>query len=247
MNLEIIEKYIDDDLDQKELLEFEEILSSNSHLKQDYNLSLAINNSIIEDDVIQLRETLDYMYDNNTVVRRLPNTFIKRKIYYVAASIAIILTLGGIVNKLINPDLTHNEIYDKYYQAYEITGTFRSGNTEVDKVFLSAIQKYEEQDFEKAMVLFEEVLDIRKNDMALNLYSGITYMEDEKYQNASISFNHIIDDNNNLFVEHAKWYLALCYVVTEETKKAKVLFNELIKDDSFYSRDAQKILKDIGD
>lgn len=245
MNLEMIEKYIDDGLDENELEDFENTLSSNSHLKQDYHLSLAVNNSIIEDDVMQLRETLDYMYNNESVVKRIPNVFTKRKLYYAAASIAMLIATGGVVNNFINPNLTNQDVYTKYYQPYEVTGTYRSGNTEVDRVFLNAIQKYEEQEYEKALVLFEEVLDLRKDDMALNLYSGITYMEDKEYQNASNSFTHIIEDNNNLFVEHAKWYLALCYVATEENKKAKGLLNQLIEENSYYLDDARRILKDL--
>lgn len=245
MNLEIIEKYIDNELDDNEVKEFQETLLSDSDLKRDLDLSFAINHSIIEDDVMQLRETLDYMYADEQKVKRLPNIFTKRKLYYAAASFALLLATGGLVNKFVSADFNSSDIFEKYYQPYDVTVTYRSGNTEVDKVFLSALQKYEEQDFEKALVLFEEVLDFRENDMALNLYSGITYMEEEKYQNASNSFNEIIDNNNNLFVEQAKWYLALCYVVTEDYQNAQDLLNELINDKTYYAKDARNMLKDL--
>ena len=70
-------------------------------------------------------------------------------------------------------------------------------------------------------------------------------MEEEKYQNASNSFNEIIDNNNNLFVEQAKWYLALCYVVTEDYQNAQDLLNELINDKTYYAKDARNMLKDL--
>ena len=245
MNLEMIEKYIDDELEEKELNEFKDLLSTNSEIKKDYELSLEINNSIIEEDVMQLRETLDFMYNNEPKVKRVPGSFTKRKLYYAAASLALLVATGGLMHKLTNPELNSTAVFEKYYQPYEVTVTYRSGNMEVDRVFLSALQKYEEQDFEKAMLLFEEVLEIRKNDMAVNLYSGITYMEEEEYQNASNSFNEIIENNNNLFVEHAKWYLALCYVVTEEYHHAENLLNELSSESTYYKKDARQMLKDI--
>ncbi len=246
MNLETIEKYIDGELAGKELLNFEELISTNSSLNRDYRLSLEINKSIVEDDVMQLRETLDYMYNENVKIKRSPNTFAKRKVFYAAASIALLLAIGGFYKNFTDGKMSGSSIYDKYYQPYEVSVTYRSGNTEVDKVFLSALQKYEEREYEKAMVLFEQLLEIKKNDMALNLYSGITYMEEKEYQNASNSFNNIIDNKNNLFVEQAKWYLSLCYVITEDKENAITLLNELVQEESYYKKDAKHILREIN-
>lgn len=246
MNLETIEKYIDGELADKELINFEELISTNSSLNRDYQLSLEINNSIIEDDVLQLRETLDYMYNDDFKVKRLSNRFSKRKIFYAAASIALLVATGGLYKSITSSKMSNSSIFEKYYHPYEVAVTYRSGNTEVDRVFLSALQKYEEQDYEKAMMLFEQLLEVKENDMALNLYSGITYMEEEEYQNASTSFNSIIENNNNLFVEHAKWYLSLCYVITEDKENAIKLLDELVQEDSYYKKDARRILREIN-
>lgn len=245
MNPELIERYIDGELEEQELKNFEKLLAANSDVMRDYKLSLDINHSIIEDDVMQLRETLNYMYDSEYKVKRLSNTFTRRKLFYAAASIALIMATGGLVKNMSFNHVNTADLFEKYYQPYEVSVTYRSGNTEVDKVFLKALQKYEEQDFEQAMLLFEQLLELKDKDMAVNLYSGISYMEEEKYQNASRSFSKIIDDKDNLFVEQAKWYLALCYVVTNEAENAKVLLKDLVKDDSYYKKDARKLLREI--
>lgn len=244
MNLEIIEKYIDNELVGKELTDFKKLLSTDSSLQRDYNLSLEINNSLVEDDVMNLRETLDYMY-NEPKVKRLPNRFAKRKIYYAAASVALMVATGGLVQKYSGSDMTNFQLFEKYYQPYEVTVTYRSGNEEVDRLFINALEKYEGKEFDKALVLFETVLEKRSDDMAVNLYSGITYMEEEKYQKASNSFTDIIEDDNNLFVEQAKWYLALCYVVTEDNMNAEKLLNEIINEDSYFKSQAKKVLKEL--
>jgi len=138
-----------------------------------------------------------------------------------------------------------SEVFEKYYNPYEITVTHRSGNTEVDRLLLNAFEKYEEKNYEQALVLFEEVLETRKNDMALNLYSGISYMEEEKYQKAKTSFDNIISDKDNLFIEQAKWYLGMCYLKTENTEKAENVLKEIIKEESYYKDVAVKVLKDL--
>nr|MDA3952788.1 hypothetical protein [Bacteroidales bacterium] len=93
--------------------------------------------------------------------------------------------------------------------------------------------------------LFEQVLQTRKKDMAAKLYSGITYLEEEKYQKAKTSFDNIISNNNNLFIEQAKWYLALCYLKTEKIEDAQVILSEIVKEESYYKEMAVGVLKDL--
>ena len=244
-NFKIIEKYIDGELEGKELLNFKELLSTDNDIKRDYNLSMEINNSIIEDDVMALRETMDYMYTEESMVKRIPSVFTNRRFYYAAASAALLIATGGLIQRLARPDLGNDAIFEKYYVPYDVTVTYRSGNTEVDRLLLNALESYEEKDYEHALMLFEDVLEARENDMAVSLYSGISYLEEEKYQKATKSFNNIISDNDNLFIEQAKWYLAMCYLKTEKTVKAKNVLNEIIKEESCYKDQAAKVLKDL--
>lgn len=244
-DIEVIEKYIDGELEGKELLDFEQLLSTNPGIKREYELSMEINNSIAEDDVMDLRETLDYMYTEEKAVQRIPTVFTKRKFYYAAASAALLIAAGGVATRLLNPSMDSESVFEKYYQPYEVTVTYRSGNTEVDRLLLNALEFYEEKDYDQALVLFEEILQNRKKDMAISLYSGISYMEEEKYQKATTSFNHIISDNDNLFIEQAKWYLSMCYLKTEKTDKAKEVLHQIIDEESYYKEQALKVLKDI--
>lgn len=245
-NFETIEKYIDGELKGTELLKFEKLLSTDRDIKRDYNLSLELNNSIMEDDVMALRETMNYMYQDETIVKRIPTVFTKRKFYYyAAASAALLIATGGLMQRLSGPGMDTSGVYEKYYSPYEVTVTYRSGNTEVDRLLLNALERYEEKDYEHALVLFEEVLESRQNDMAVNLYSGISYMEEEKYQKATKSFNSIISDKDNLFIEQAKWYLAMCYLRTEKTNKAQDVLREIIKEESYYKEQAVRVLRDI--
>ena len=244
-SIELIESYIDGEMDQNEILGFEDLLSSDIGIKQDYELSMEINNSIIEEDVMALRETMDYMYNDEIVVKRTPTIFTQKRFYYAAASMALLIATGGLIQRIASPDMDSSEVFEKYYTPYEITVTHRSGNTEVDRLLLNAFEKYEEKNYEQALVLFEEVLETRKNDMALNLYSGISYMEEEKYQKAKTSFDNIISDKDNLFIEQAKWYLGMCYLKTENTEKAENVLKEIIKEESYYKDVAVKVLKDL--
>ena len=245
-NFEIIEKYIDGELVGQELINFEKLLESNADIKRNYQLSLEINNSILEDDIMLLRENLDFMYKNEPKVKRLPNSFTRRKFYYAAASAALLLASGGIIKYITGSDLDNVAVFEKYYTPYEVAVIYRSGNAEVDRILLNALQKYEEKDFGEALILFEKVLKSGKDDLSVNLYSGISYIEEEKFNNAANSFEKIIANNDNLFIEQAKWYLAMCYIITEKTDEAELILKELIKSESYYKSQSAKVLKDLN-
>ncbi|MDY6800618.1 MAG: tetratricopeptide repeat protein [Bacteroidota bacterium] len=244
-NMEIIDKYLNGEMNDQELKRFEHLLSSDVEVQEELELHQAIGDAIMEDDIMSFRDTMQMIYAEDKKVKRQPAGFSRKKLFYAAATIALLLAIGGIVKQLTQPDYDNHQIFDKFYQPYEVTVTYRSGNTETDRMLLNALQKYEDGNYEQALVLFEQLLEKRKDDMSINLYSGISYMEVAKYQKATQSFQTIITDNNNLFIEQAEWYLAMCYLKTEDNKKAKELLDELIKKESYYKEMAEKIKDEL--
>ncbi|HAN18617.1 MAG: hypothetical protein A2X13_13685 [Bacteroidetes bacterium GWC2_33_15] len=243
----IVDKYIYGELDTDEMVAFEQLLANDSRVKKEYHLYNDINHAILEKDVMVLRGTLDGIYNEIAEPKEkyISSVFSKRKMYYAAASLAMLMATGGIVNQLAKNDMGNEAIYSKYFTPYEVAVTYRSGNEEADKLLLYALQKYEDEEYDKAVVLFEQVLEKRNNDMAANLYSGISLMETEKYQKATHSFQAIIAQNDNLFTEQAKWYLAMCYIKTNSVSKAENILNDLIVKNSYYKDIAKKVLKEL--
>jgi tetratricopeptide (TPR) repeat protein len=94
--------------------------------------------------------------------------------------------------------------------------------------------------------MFEEILLNNPDNIALRFYNGISYIETEKYDEAIKSFNLILENKDNLYIEHAEWYLALCYLKKEDVDEArKQLLRIANEEDGFYKEDAQKILEKL--
>jgi len=244
-NMEIIDKYLYGEMDDQELKDFERLLATDKEVQEELELHRSIDDAIIEEDIMSFRDTMQMIYAEDQKVKRVPAGFPRRKLYFAAATLALLLATGGIVKKVSQPEYDNHEIFNKFYQPYDVTVTYRSGNTETDRLLLTALQKYEDENYEEALLLFEQLLEKRKDDMAVNLYSGISYLEMEKYQKATHTFQTIIADDNNLFIEQAEWYLAMCYVKTDENGKAKELLDELIKKESYYKEMARQIKKEL--
>jgi hypothetical protein len=77
------------------------------------------------------------------------------------------------------------------------------------------------------------------------LLNGVSNFEEKKYPEAKQSFTKVINDDSNLFVETAEWYLALCYLKTDERDKAVKQLNIIKKEGGIYGDDAKKILRKL--
>ena len=55
----------------------------------------------------------------------------------------------------------------------------------------------------------------------------------------------IIEDNDNLFVDQAEWYLGLCYLKLNDTEKAIIQFSKISQSNSTYKIRSEEIIKNI--
>ena len=108
-----------------------------------------------------------------------------------------------------------------------------------------ALEFYNAHDYKNAAILFNKVVESNPKDMQSTLLNGISNFENKEYPEAKQSFGSVIDDNNNLYIDQAEWYLALCYLNTDENDKARQLLETIKKEEGIYKNDAKKILRRI--
>ncbi len=155
----------------------------------------------------------------------------------------LILSIAGLLSK--NSPSSDAELYSQYYQPYETTGIFRSGDALIDSKLTKALHQFNDQDYQAAIGLFDQVLEIDPNNPVSNFYSGIAYQQTGQTQKALISYQNVIKDRDNLFIEQAQWYIGLCYLQDENRKKAYRQFTKIANSDSFYQEKASAILRKI--
>jgi len=71
----------------------------------------------------------------------------------------------------------------------------------------------------------------------------VSNFEQLNYPVAEESFNDVIRDNNNYFIEDAQWYLAWCYIKTDEKAKAIDQLTLIGNSSSLYRDKARKVLR----
>jgi len=73
----------------------------------------------------------------------------------------------------------------------------------------------------------------------------MSLQETGKFKKAIASYQTVVKDKDNLFVEQAEWYIGLCYLQTENRKKAFKQFEQIANSQSYYSEKATAVLRKI--
>jgi len=239
-----IERYNAGEMSDSEKLWFEKELDGNERLRAEVNLRKRTDEILKNQNVISLRNKLSAIENQ----RRDANKSAKNpnKIRYIkyAAVIAALVIIGSIT-LFTGKSLNSETIMKQYYKVYEPPTSQRSAVSGTDAEFTLALEFYNTHDYERAAELFNKVLENKPNDMELVLLEGVSNFEVKKYPEAKQSFGKVIDDKNNLFIDQAQWYLALCYVNTNEMEKAKQLFKIIVKEDGIYKDNARKIIRGL--
>ena len=245
--IEEIDQYINNELTGNKFASFELELSENPDLATELELVKEIDKAVQETEVMELRDKL------NSISKEV-NREVKQKrsfaakistsriaVATIAASLVMIMSIAGLISR--NSTSSDAELYTQFYQPYETTGIFRSGDALIDSKLSNALHEFNEQDYPAAINLFSEVLEIDKNNPVSNFYSGIAYQETGQTNQALRSYQNVINDRDNLFIEQAQWYIGLCYLQDENRKKAYNQFQKIAASESYYHEKAIAILR----
>jgi TolA-binding protein len=231
-------------MSEAEKLWFRKELEGNQELRNEVNLRKRTDDILKNQDVMSLRTKLAKIENQRKEVSQ-PAKGLKKATYIRYAAVFTGLILIGSITIFSGKHLSSEKIIKQYYKVYEPPTNQRSALTGGDTDFSLAIEFYNTHDYEKAEVLFNKVLEKKPNDMQTVLLKGVANLAEKKYPEAKQSFGRVIDDKNNLYIDQAQWYLALCYLNTDETVKAKELFKTIAKENGIYKDDAKKIIRGL--
>lgn len=243
--IEEIEGYIYNELSEEEMASFEAELSSNKTLSEEIGLIRNIDLALRESEVMQLRNNLQNIAAEIAAEKQTELSFITRfkarKVILSSIAASLILLLG--ITGLLTRQASQDKLYQKFYAAYQIPGINRSANETADLTLAAAIQKIDNQEYVAAIDLLKKVTSRNQNNTVAHFYTGVSLQETSQYQNAISEYQKVIVDKDNLFIEQAQWYIGLCYLQTNENKKAYQQFKKITENQGFYQPKAQAILR----
>jgi hypothetical protein len=243
----LIDKYINGEITEDELKLFENELKINPQLKAELELHKKIDDAIINDDLANFNKRMKNIHSDYTSSKVVHKTnFIQKNIYYLVAAIIILfIAIASIVYFSNNKKLSNTEIYSMYFKPYETINKRSAETITNDDIYKEALRNYDKENYSKAIKLFSQLFEQDDSYMAAYLYAGISLMENNNFHEAEKSFQTIINNNNICYIQQAEWYLGLCYLKADKSKKAKKQFNKIVSRQGFYENKAKEILNKL--
>ena len=236
-----VEHYLSNEMAPSERAAFRKELKSNHDLAEELKLSQNIDSALERDDIIELRRKLIAAINAGRVVvkEEVPVVHLyARKWWYAAASLVALVAVAATLYLQTPRTISTDSLFTEYYTSENIVDQTRG-----DQNIVEAVIKFQQKDFRTASVLFKSILDRDNSNIAVWFYYGISNIETQNYDNSIKAFTTIINQNDNLYIEHAEWYLGLCYLKNNQKDKAIDQFAVVANNpDNFHRQEAKNIL-----
>jgi tetratricopeptide (TPR) repeat protein len=258
-----VERYLDDEMNLGERFEIEELIKINPRLFDYHELSKDVNDFLQIEAFKRQLENIHYEFINPnqnrepekladetnmvkdiTIVRKLKHNVLKVGKWVAAASIILLVSFGGINTYLNSKENLEERLYNNYYEPFNATSNsyFKSAS------IVEAKDKYNNQEYNIAWILLENLPNSVVIEADKTLYAGLTLMELERYQEAIIKFKSLqtVNTDQNSFKSISQWYLALCYLKLEMKADAIKILESITTYKSYNHKKANKILTKLN-
>jgi tetratricopeptide (TPR) repeat protein len=238
---ELIERYLDGELSQNELNNFEAQLKIDEELQAVIELHKEVDMAISQSDVIELREQLGAIAEKHKEQENAtPKRSIRRFAWLAAASVAALLVVTVFLNQ--QPQ-NNSQLFQDNYTAWSGPDNVRAASDMQDAAISEAIELYKDENYQEALSKFNLILNDSPDNNMIRLYASISQIESGKLDEAENNLNVIIDSKDIFYTEHAQWYLALASISKGNMKNAKAILQNIISENTSYSEDASELLK----
>ena len=241
---ELIERYLNNQLNPEELDSFNKEMELNEKFRREVELEKDLKIIVQREDVLDLRRKIHkaaLSYNRKNESPKILHINIKRTIL-IAACIAAAFFVSILIYNNIPRKNSNNNLFNTYYNSDISLNLNRSGNNGLAEALIS----YNQKNYQDAINIFNDILSSDSSNIAVAFYAGVSYIETEDFKSAIKLFNHIIKDQDNLYIEHAEWFRALCLLRTGNKAEAIKEFEKISKDTiNYHNKEAKEILKEL--
>jgi tetratricopeptide (TPR) repeat protein len=225
---DVIDRHLRNELTGEEAKQLEELIQKDP----DFANSLALHKEIqftLADK--GLRNFQQLVKEADEAYAAAPPSAAPRKIIplylKIAASVALLVAIGAAIFLMRTPP-SHTDLFNEYFATYSAPVNFRSGDSPyADEDWKQALAYYDGGHYEEAIPYLTKVIANKPSNKLAQLLRGVGHLALGATAEAEQDFNALIEQGENLFVDQAKWYLALTYLKQGDTEKAKSLLDAL--------------------
>jgi tetratricopeptide (TPR) repeat protein len=238
---ELLIRYLDGELTGNEKIEFENRLSADKLLQEEFQSLQLTRESVrsygLKQKVAAIHEQM--MDELSTPVRKISST--RRFVQYSLAIAASLLLIFISIQAYTFFTLSSDKLFSQNYRSYELN-TVRSSGTEP-----TAIEKaYQEKQFNEVVTLSEN-----SNDIKINFLAAMANMELKNTSKAIEGYKKVITlnqaTNTNMFKDEAEYYLSLALVQNKDYREALPLMQKIHDDPNhlYHEKVSSKFIRKV--
>jgi tetratricopeptide (TPR) repeat protein len=241
-DITFVERYFDAELNEEEKKHFASRVKQDeafrSLVQREKIIIGAIRNQGLVDNLHYLKSVEEKLQGNHAVV--FPSRIKTWYYYAAAASIAILVA----VTFLLPSQESSDQLFASYFSVYPNVFEPTVRGTAQATTRTEAFQAYEQGDYEKASLLFTDLVK-EKNEPGVLLLLGNTNLKLGRVEEAKKNFVTLIKDFDDLDLQ-AKWYLSLSYLKSGDKENARKILRELGETEISYASKAKELLKKVN-
>ncbi len=111
--------------------------------------------------------------------------------------------------------------------------------------FIEAKQYYDDENYAKAVKIFEKILRNTPQHYESLFYTAVSYMKLNKPEKAIENLDKVLMIKQGKLYNEAMWYKAQALVQNDNPGQAKTILKKIIKENNEYSNKAETLLKDL--
>lgn len=233
----LITQFLNNSLSDKDKKVFDTLLKTDAEFAKEVTFQQSLQKVIAKEEYTTLKTHLQSLEKGNNSINY--------KKWLVAASIVLLLGLSSFWFLNSDTSISPQDLYAQNFEPYRnvIKPIVRGGMD--DTLETTAFTAYETKDYEKALTLFNKLLDVNDSEIT-KFYKANVLLQLNKVEDAIAIFKQ----NANLKDEWKSknsWYLALAYLKVDDIENAKKELEALAnnQNNTFKVAAIQKLLKEL--
>ena len=236
---QIIEAYFAGTLSADQQQQLEQLIKHDTEFLEMFTFEKETRDTIIYNERSKIKERFRVLEQQTKPVRKLTPW------YYVAASILILCVAGWLFFKNQAP-VGPEELYAQYMEPYpNVVTPLVRGEFTVDKKTAEAFELYDNEAYNEAAALLEELHNANPNEqitfylaichlMLNNHKEAISLLETREWQNTSMPSSTVVN-----------WYLGLAFLKKNDREQALSHFKLVAASSDSLSDSATKLVEEM--
>lgn len=241
----LVQSYLGDELSDVDRKSFEKDLEVNIELQQELKLYQSVEIVLKDNSLEKFKARLDNIHRNFIGNAKRPRIFGFNTFSLIAASIVVMIGLGSIIMYTFSSNQSNLDVFNKYYEPYEISMMTRDATNLNNSTIKIAINSYIDGEYNLAKQLLEDILISDQKHDKVQFILGVSNLQLNFLEEAKANFKTVIKDKNPYFYQQAEWYLTLTYLKLDDKKSALAQLNSIVLANGFYTDQANEILSQL--